>query len=221
MNAHRNKYSNIKTFGPSTSSPNDPLTMCLASTMDRRFQHGSAPGELTGPRSAKCQHYMSERCAGKWDGFCEYFYKEHGKGGQWPNNQTWPNTIPRAWEQKAGVAQDLSMGDQLLRNTAEKRFCKYVGCKAIQEPFDPTNPDSPNITYYVGPDGSQSTCFPICSVDPSNIDNDPVMNRMLDNPNASAGTLINVCNSSKNNNVNLSGTRLGRVCDRYFENIRQ
>jgi len=218
MNGYKSnsKYANIQHFG-SNGGSNDPLTMCLANTMDRRFQNGSAPGALTGPRSMKCQNYMSQRCAQNWDGFCEYFYREHGENGQWPNNQKWPIANARQWEVDHGIAKNLTTGEQLLRNTAERKYCQYTNCTPVCEPFDPTNPDSPSVTYYVGADGSQGSCVPICNVNPSTIDSDPVMERMLKNPEAAAGTLINICNTAKNNGTNLNGTKLGQVCKNYFQ----
>lgn len=211
MNSYsgRNTYTSIRNFGKEADASNHPLTMCLATTMDRRFQNGSAPGVNSGPRSIKCQHYMAQKCADKWDGFCEYFYKEHGKGGQWPNNQQWPIANPRPYEVEYGLPTNLTMGEQLLRNTAERKYCRMVGCQKRCEPFDPTNPNSPTITYY-----DTANCIPICdNFSVSALDNDPVMNRMLDNPRAAAGTLINMCNTAKNKGVNLNGTRLGQFCN--------
>lgn len=220
MSYNPNTYANIRQFGQKLNPPcvgtNHPLTMCLATTMDRRFQNGSAPGQNSGPRSMQCQTYMAQRCADKWDGFCEYFYKEHGSEGQWPDNQKWPIYNARQWEVDAGLAQSLTTGEQLLRNTAERKYCTYTNCTPVCEPFDPTNPNSPTITYYVGPDGSQASCKPICNVNPSLIDNDPVMDRMLANPEVAAGTLINICNTAHNTRTNLNGTKLGKVCDNYL-----
>lgn len=215
-----NTYANIHRFGQQNNPPcvgtNHPLTMCLTDTMDRSFQNGGTIGHLTGPRSTKCQHYMAERCAENWDGFCEYFYKEHGAGGQWPDNQAWPIANARQWEVDAGIARSLTTGDQLLRNTAERRYCQYANCQKVCEPFDPTNPDSPSITYFVGPDGSPNSCIPVCNVDPLTINDDPVMERMLNNTDAAAGTIINICNTARNTGTDLSGTRIGQVCSNYL-----
>jgi hypothetical protein len=158
---------------------------------------------------------MSQRCAENWDGFCEYFYREHGREGTWPNNRQWPNTIHRQWENELGLPTQLTVGEQLLRNTAEKKYCSYLNCEPVCEPFDPNNPDSPSITYYKG------HCIPTCSVDTSAIDDDPVMNRMLENPRAAAGTLINICNTARNNKKDLSGTKIGGVCERYLQNYNK
>lgn len=212
------KYANIQNFGNSKSMPcagkNHPLTMCMSDTMDKQFLNGGI-GALYGPRSQPCQAYMAERCANEWDGFCEYFYREHGPGGTWPNNQEWPNLQPRYWEVRYGLNQNLTTGEQLLRNTAERKYCTYENCKAHCEPFNPLDPDSPSITFYRDANGNNSSCIPICNVNPATIDSDPVMDRMLKNPRAAAGTIINICNTAQRTGTDLSGTKLGKVCETY------
>jgi hypothetical protein len=217
-----NQYANISNFGGKNNPPcagtNDPLTYCLVDTMDKSFQHGSI-GHLFGPRSQKCQAYMSERCANNWDGFCEYSYKTNTpQSGAWPNAQIWPDTQqPKAWNTAlAGTA--LSTGEQLLANTAMRKYCTFNNCPPPRcEPFDPTNPDSPNISYY---DNSYN-CIPTCTVDPSIIDNDPVMDRMISNPKAASTTLINICNTARRTGAALGGTKIGNFCNRYFQSMDQ
>jgi len=180
-----------------------------------KFGNGSM-GHLFGPRTLRCQVYMSDRCAENWDGFCEYFYQKHGSSSEWPNNQKWPDIRNRTWETQAGLSIPLTTGEHLLKNTAEKKFCTIHGCSTKSMLFDPTNPNSPMITYYVN-DTEHSTCLPVCRVNPDIIDNDIVMDRMLLNPEATAGTLINICNTAKNEGTDLSGTKIGAFCDRYFK----
>lgn len=220
----RNSYIQISKFGqdiqPPCSGTNDPLTYCLQDTMDINFQHGSI-GHLYGPRSRKCQLYMTQRCADKWDGFCEYYYKANSDFGNWPDNQNWPDTVqPNTWQNEYGLNPSLTTGEQLLKNVAERKYCSYLNCVPKYEPFDPTNPSTPDIVYYTEPNGYGENCFPVCDViNPSTIDNDPVMSRMLENPKIASSTLINICNTAKRNGTNLNGTRLGKVCDKYFQNM--
>lgn len=217
-----NSYARIANFGPSSAPPcegtNNPLTYCLVDTMDKDFQH--APnGVLYGPRSEKCQLYMSERCAKNWDGYCEYFYKTKGPNGEWPYNQRWPNMGEAA---QTGLSPaSLTTGEQLLQDTAQRRFCKFASnCKKCEEPFDPMNPQSERVYKYRNTI-TGGKCVPVCSVDPSSIDNDPVMDRLLTNPSVGAGTLINICNTSRNLGVDLSGTKVGRLCQGYFDALGQ
>jgi hypothetical protein len=202
-------YQQYATFGKApigSSDPNQPLTMCLQDTMDVKFHNGGI-GNLYGPRSQRCQLYMSERCAKKWDGFCEYFYRSHQSPSQWPDNQQWPNTVS-PWSY--GVA--LSTGDQLLQNAAERKYCKYVNCAPKSELFNPTNPAGPSITYYES--STNDPCIPVCRVNPSSVDEDPVMERLLENPRAGGPVLINICNTAKREGTNLKGTKLGRMCSK-------
>lgn len=218
-----NRYANYTNFGnnqnPPQSGNNDPLTYCLVDTMDKNFQHGPM-GPLYGPRSQKCQLYMAQRCADNWDGFCEYYYQHNNTNSQWPDSQLWPNTVqPRYW---AGSLNNvpLSTGEQLLQNAGERRFCTYRNCSPRCEPFDPMNPNSPSVIYYDDPYGYGENCVPECRVDPKTIDQDILMDRMLDNPKASATTLINICNTSKREGIDLSGTKIGAFCNRYLANIQ-
>jgi len=212
-----NTYASAKKFGARTLPPgnNDPLTMCLVDTMDKSFQHGGI-AHLYGPRSSKCQNYMSQRCADKWDGFCEYFYRENQpQSGQsnWPNNQLWPIERAREWEVRSNLPTMLSTGDNLVRNAAERKFCTFTDCEQKCEPFNPTDPNSPMISYYSG------SCIPSCKVDPKTADREVLLDRMMENPKASAGTLINICNTAKNNNQNLGNTKIGKFCERYFDKM--
>jgi hypothetical protein len=213
-----NGYSQISNFGnhqPPCAGSNDPLTYCLQDSMDVSFQHGST-GQHYGPRSKKCQLYMAQRCAENWDGFCEYFYQEHGRNGTWPNNQLWPNM----GQSSSGLAMPMmTTGEQLLQNTAERKYCTYgPNCVKRSEPFDPMIPNSPQLFYY---DSPESSCTPICRVNPAEIENDPVMNHLIVNPEIAPNTLINICNTSAREGTNLSGTRIGKLCDNYFQNINQ
>lgn len=213
-------YANIKSFGQHNQPPcvgtNNPLTYCMTYSLDRKFQHGGAIGNLTGPGSAKCQNYMGERCAQNWDGFCEYFYEENGRNAKWPNNRRWPIYNARQIDVDVGSPAFLNAGDQLLKQTAERKYCTFQNCAKICEPFDPTDPNSPKITYYTDSNYA-STCTPVCKVDPTTIDADPVMNRMLANPRAAASTLVQLCT----NGQNLKGTKLGGMCDLYVQNVQK
>lgn len=210
-----NTYANIKKFGNINSAEGHsahPLTVCMASTMDKSFQNGSI-GHLFGPKSRQCQGYMAQKCADKWDGYCEYFYQNNGPNSPWPQNVPWPNTQQRYWESKYGLPQFLTSGEQMLRSAAERRFCTYQNCHQQCEPFDPTNPNSPKIVFYRDADGKDGSCMPLCTVNPSIIDADPLMDRMLANPNAAGGTILNICNTAKQTGLDLSGTKIGKVCE--------
>jgi hypothetical protein len=222
MNRSYGNYANYANVGQSGAQPvtgsNDPLTYCLVDTMDKQFQHGSI-ANLYGPRSQNCQLYMADRCAAKWDGFCEYYYRVHGSNdGQWPNNQYWPDTVQPS--RADGVNVPLPLGRQLLRNAGERRFCEFPTCDEKTELFNPLDPHGPRIRYFVPRNGSGGSCIPVCRVNPATIDADPLMDRMMQDIPASGSTLINICNTAKREGTNLSGTRLGDLCARYYVNKR-
>jgi hypothetical protein len=181
----KSTYANYASFGKNQlTDENDPLTFCLVDTMDKNFQH--APnGKSYGPQASICQDYMAERCAKKWDGFCEYFYRENQDRNIYNLND--------------------SIGNKLLRKTAEQRFCSFDNCSLGSVKFDPLNPASPNVTI------RQGACIPVCRVDPSTIDNDPVMNRLLENPTVAPDLLLNILNTAEREGVDLSKTKVGQL----------
>jgi len=204
-------YARIKTFsnlGNQDTEVNS-LEMCINDTMDRRFQLGGTVGVNSGPQNAQCQSYMADRCAKKWDGYCEYYYQNYGPNG--PPQYQWPNTVWRPWEETLGMNQNISLGETLLKNTAERKYCELKQCKPVYTPLNPMDPFSPKVPIYQ----TYAGCVPECKVNPSTIDEDPVMNRLIANPRAGASTLINICNTSRNQGISLGSTKIGKLCEQY------
>ena len=196
-------YAQLFYFGasPTNTLPvynNDPLTYCIGDNASQRFNHGSH-AVTYGQNSKACQVYMANRCAKKWDGICEY-------AASHPANEEYNQVADTMF---AGNRQTigLSPGDVLLKNTAEDRFrVNMLNCELKTEQFDPVNPSSPNISYYIGQE-----CVPEYAVDPSTIDQDIVMNKILDKPHIAKQLLINIKNNMKRQGTLnlLKGTRLG------------
>lgn len=213
-------YKTIADFGQNTCGyePRDPLTMCLADTMDKSFMNGGI-ARLFGPKSRKCEAFMADRCAKNYDGYCEYYYQNKDTGT--PLSQPYPNSLQdRPWMNRFGLTNPVLTGDQFLQNVAERKYCRYANCVPTYEPFNPLDVHSPMVTYYVDPVNSNNVCIPICDkINPATLDNDPVMNRMLANPDAASSTLINICNTANRTGIDLKGTKLGTVCDLYLKNI--
>lgn len=204
-----NKLSSKNVYCP-PSNLHDPLTMCLVNTMDRKLQFGGEIGNRSGPQSEECQSYLSQRCAKQWDGFCEYVYTQYSTDKSFPNNKRTFNPLMSAWEREQGILSPQTVGDHLVHNTAREKFCTYTDCMIKEEPFSPFVANSAKIKKYHG------KCIPRCTVDPATIDQDPVMNRALRNPVASAQTIMNICNTSRRENVDLSNTKIGALCQNYF-----
>ena len=177
---------------------NDPLTFCVGNSASQRFNHGSS-ADTYGQNSNACQVLMSQRCAKKWDDVCEYAYS--GRGNE--EHGTRAGTMFAGNKQVIG----LTPGDILLKNTAEEKYrIAMHGCSVKTESFNPMNPASQCISYYVG-----INCVPEFAVDPSTIDQDIVMNRILDNPRIAVQMLINIKNTMRRRGTlaQLRGTRLG------------
>jgi hypothetical protein len=196
-------YKQLARFGSSEVNVlpvfnNDPLTYCIGNNASQRFNHGSH-AVTYGQNSNACQVYLANRCAQNWDGICEYAASK-------PANEERTlvaDTMFAGNDQTVG----LTPGEVLLKNTAESRFrIGMLNCELKTEPFDPVNPSSPYISYYVG-----QNCIPLYAVDPKTIDRDVVMNKILDNPKIARQLLLNIKNTMMRQGTfhDLKGTRLG------------
>jgi hypothetical protein len=216
-----NSYKKIINFGPTIKSDvANPLTYCVNNTLDGQFIHGSN-GYLYGQNSDKCQMFMSDYCALKWDGNCEL--------ASMNQNKSFPNNI-QTCDTNYGVAcLGLTAGDVLIQNTAMKKYMvDDFNCEWKYEPFDPTVANSPLVRYKdstaggCGCNDGNATCVSVYEVDPSKIDEDPVMNRILQKPLVAITVLINIYNTMKRKGTldSLNGTKLGnfyKINKSYFE----
>ena len=186
-------YTTISEFGEINEIYNDPATYCVLDGLDSQFMHGSI-GFQKG--NFKCSEYMSNRCSAKWDDLCETFADTKTK--KFPRSQYCSSF-------------DLTDGHTFLRETAFKKYLlKTSNCYYSCEPFDPTVANSPLVCFEtetagsVGPtpaaqwsidgkvvyEGCQIPDNPSCQkiygfTDDQmySLDSDPVMNRLLTNPN--------------------------------------
>jgi len=198
-------YSNISNFGSNAYSPvNNPLTYCMNDAMDQRFLHGGN-SDVLGQNSKSCQLFMSEYCADNWDGFCEIASQN--------TNKYFPNNVERCTNYEDNTCFGMTSGEALIRNTASRKYLiKMHNAHIKYEPFDPTVPTSPMISYWVSNDFSYSnSVIPEYAVDPLEIDNDKVMDKILMKPNIAMDILINIYNTMKRYKTlsGLFGTKLG------------
>ena len=201
-------YSKIINFGPNQMDyNNNPLSYCMNSNLDNEFTHG-AVGDLYGQHSAKCQMFMSDYCAKKWDGNCEV--------ASMNNNTQYPNNIGTCGAADGVECMGLTAGDVLVQNTASKKYLvENFNCYWEYEPFDPTVANSPLVRRSMN--NSCNTqgngyCVPVYEVDPATIDQDPVMDKILMKPKIAIFILVNIYNTMKRKGTltNLQGTKLGR-----------
>jgi uncharacterized CHY-type Zn-finger protein len=218
-NKMSSQYSSISNFGPNTQTAvNNPLTYCMGTRdTEKRFLHGSSTTDIIGQDSEQCQRYMSEYCANTWDKFCEA--SSQSTGGYFPNNIQPCNSIGDA------VCKNMTAGEMMIRNTASKKYLtEMLNCKKVFEPFDPNVANSPMVSYFVNDCSyGNGSCVPIYEVDPTAIDQDPVMNKILAKPTIAADILINIYNTAKRKKTlqRLNGTRLGHLFANapYFKNL--
>lgn len=205
-------YKFMANFCPFPTPVDDPLTYCVmdGASLNNKFAHGSSGGQIT-PYSMQCQAFMSTRCASNWDTKCEFASND--------SEVRYPNMISKCGN-PTFTSQQLTAGDILVANTAEKKYGKLSGnCFVKREQFDPTVLTSPFIEYQATPECHTGSCFnslDYCKttydIDPTTIDQDPVMNKILDKPQIAAQLLYKLYYNLKRNNKlkQIENTRLGK-----------
>lgn len=215
-------YRQISDFAPQLDNEHsrDPLLYCALDTMDAQFLHG-ATGRIYGRYSQHCAEFLSTRCAAEWDHVCEAISKD--KEGRYPNESS--STL------SGGTPPCLPYGEQLIRDAAFKRFKTEVqDCNVQCEPFDPTIANSPLVCYETRRRCSAGTtqpwemcmgtaeygqCQPIFVITPEQaqqLDDDPLMNKLISNPQIAMDLLEEIYFNMKRANTLslLRNTRLAR-----------
>jgi hypothetical protein len=196
-------YKKLANFGSTAVNTlpiynNDPLTLCIGNNASQRFNHGGN-ADIYGQNSNPCQVYLSQRCAKNWDGICEYATSKSA-------NEEYSQVADTMFAGNNQV-MGLTPGEVLLRNTANEKYrVNMLNCELKTEQFNPINPTSPYISYWIG-----QNCIPQYAVDPRSIDKDAVMNKILDNPIIAKQLLVNIKNTmiAMGTLHLLKGTRLG------------
>ncbi len=212
----RSNYRRIIDFGTNAKSAlNDPITYCMVQKMDSEFMHGSN-ADIYGFASKPCQAYMSQRCAKKWDRFCEIASKNINL--DYPNQlqscNAPNNVVCNGGSVGVGGVRScnsLTAGEILIRNTAVSKYLVSMGhCDRKWEPFDPNVADSPLISYWTT--NCWSDCVPVYEVNPKTVDNDIVMDKILAKPKIASDILINIYNTARRKGKlhEFLGTKLGR-----------
>lgn len=191
-------YRTISDFGKIKNNSANPWSYCAIQGPDSFFANETLGGTI-GPGSVNCQAWMAEECSKEWSDMCEYVYQN-----QTSRNQ--PNTLNRT--AGADRLNTNTAGQNLVANSVERAFCSYANCVPIEQPFNPTIPGSPNFTVYVGPDGQPDSCLPVCSVNPDTVDNDPLVEKMVQNPEICSSTMTNIFNTAMREGISYEGTKL-------------
>lgn len=212
-------YASIANFGGSQKS--DPISIVASTGLGAGFQNVMGATYLN-PNGEHAQKFAAKYCATVgWNGTCEILSQD--------TNNTYPNTMthcsgPGGSCQGSGIGNVLTKGQMLIRNTASEKYLKAMSsnCTVKYQPFDPTNPDSPMMSQWVPKNGCRGSCIPVYGVDPSKIDSDPVMNKILAQPWIAFDILINIYNHEKRSGdlSKLQNTKLGQFFGtQYFQKV--
>jgi hypothetical protein len=189
----------------------NPLTYCMIPTLNSQFFHGSLSGGLLyGNENSNCMNFMAERCSKEWDGFCEA-YLDINVDSYWPNqavvDATAYNNAKNFFKFKPTIGQDL------LRNACYRKFIYNPNSNPSYQQFDNTVPNSPLLTVY---DNYVTGYSQIKNLsDPSKLDQDPHIQRMLKYPYVCFDVLgrIYLAYLRKENGINIRGTFL----EKFFQ----
>jgi hypothetical protein len=197
-------YISISNFGNVEKNlpVNDPLTYCLVPGLENGFLHGGIGPNLLNSESKECQLFMGDYCAKKWDDKCEWASN---------NQESFVSSMFSSHCNDIMKGIPLTKGDVLVRNTADRKYLTNMSsnCKLKYTPFDPTVSSSPMISWWES-ECPNSQCVPQYTIKPENLDNDPVMNKILAKPYIAMDILITIKNNMKKNKTfeTLKGTKL-------------
>jgi hypothetical protein len=188
----RSNYRKIINFGDIT--PKNPLEVCFGNTINNKFEGGVIGDVIGGQHSENCQMLMSDYCSNNWDGYCEL--ASHNVATKYPN------MVPGCALPVPGCGdycRRLTAGENLIRNAAFKRFTRSPNCSQRCQPFNPTDPRSPQICYNIAiPCFGVSDCEIVCEIgDISNLNRDPLFLKMLENPRATMDILVGLYQCAK------------------------
>ena len=219
-------YAKFLNFGMNTNNninnPADvsnPLTYCLVDSRSVQFLHGSTASTYS-PQCKECQHWMANRCAGEysenetWDKYCKFYYNNNNDTN-WPNNAS----INKVTSSITQSIFKLTQGQMLLRNSAERKYLQFPYVPNKYQQFDPNVANSPMIRIPLDYDGYTSVNV---IVDPSKIDNDPLMDACIEDYKAVSDVFVYIYQVYKNKTLNLEGTKLGKHFQEnssFYENI--
>ena len=202
-------YVKISEFGKAAAyAPvNNPLSYGLSGGMDNLFMHGS---KNIDSNSLEFQTYAAEYCAKGFDNYCKVM-----TGNNTP--QYFPNLVHGCTGRRNTMPEQMTQGDVILLNTARVKYLmKMRNSVANRIPFDPTVAASPLITVYTG-----EYMIPEYSIPKGHdVDNDPVMQRLLNKPMLGLEQLLNIYSNMKSQKRlgELKGTKLGMFYDNLIKN---
>lgn len=211
----KSNYVPLKNFGTALSPllRTDPVGYSIYRDTNSFFDEGSL-ARTFGPTTKNGQLYMAEKCAGNWDGACELLSR---------NNETGRVNSAKVESPvfNTPAPSNMTIGDFLIENSAERRFCNFDTCSISSELFNVNDPTSPLI-HDIGSNRT-TPCVPVCKP-PPNPDNDILLNKVLNEPYKHTDLLLNMYHNCKNNRDAYKNTRIGKIFnlfDLYFKQKNQ
>lgn len=209
-------YATIGRFGEDLQvNMNEGLSLCLMDLgPETRSANGPTAANRFGPASDACQAFMSEYCANGWDNYCDIYYAQ--------NNVAETRLFPNNFAPRSEFCS-VSLGDSLLQNAAQLRFFNLPCNRTWQEPLDYTNASSPMITKYIDRRDMSQATLNSRTFNSRTVDTDPLMQRMLTNPNAVEQELKAMYYLSNNpkfrgTESDISNTKTGKILRSFFGN---
>ena len=192
MSRFRN-YKPIVEFGcqDDKTLTTNPFQLALSNTPNKSFDNG-VNAYYFNPNNKYSQEFMAQYCASNWDNMCEL-----------ASNSLEPTV--NAISKFSQTTNNQTLGENTIRNSAVEKYCDLYGCNAKMIQLNPIDSTSPYIRQYEG------NCVPVCMVNPETIENDPIMNKMLNDPYKYMDIITNIYHNNMRNGVDLrkTNTRLG------------
>lgn len=177
-------YHLYKAYGNNDLREDDPFFYCAVSDQ----MYAGSPN--FGPGSTPCREYLKKKCANNWDDICEAY--SHKAGFLAPDSYSY-------------VDKDrVPEGKQFVRMTGEAKYCRVANdpkqgvCAFLEQKFNPLVPNTPNYVQFSGPG-----CVTVCDKPVPVID--PVMDKMLAEPQINKFLLDKICYEQDVANPNLLG----------------
>ncbi len=197
-------YRQIKNFGASTV-PVNYYSAALDTTVNANYVMAK-PQWMFDPNSVNGQLLLSTHIAdisktGKFDDYS--IAAMNLRGNYFPNNAQQCSGTP--------VEANQQYGDMLVDNAGRMKYCVFQNANPRQFPFNPDDPNSPMLTLMEGGNNIKA----ICSVDPTGLDEDPLMDKII----RDADKHVNLLQNIYNNSTGLEKTKLGKfykMNENYF-----
>jgi hypothetical protein len=199
INKNRSNYVPLRNFGTSLSTNlrTDPIGFSIYRDIDSFFDEGSL-ARTFGPKNKTSQLYMAEKCSKNWDGACELLSR---------NNETSVVNLGKVDSPvfKTPETSNMSIGDFLIENSAQRRFCNLDTCSIDEELYNINDPTSPLVKEIGG-----NSCIPVCTP-PQDPDKDILLNKILNQPHKHIDLLLNMYHNCKNNRESYKNTRIDKI----------